>query len=145
MYCLDLLVLNLERLQEEFRHVDRFDSRCLPRNLGYDGFQELFPNDLRLNRFIEGAGSHFHLGQKSIGVHWRSFGTYVFRALSLHLYMLFDGLERVVYQNFGQRAANFPFVKQRNEDLEWARSGVLCGGIDHFFLLCCRLYIRWAT
>ena len=111
MYCLDLLVLDLERLQEEFRHVDRFDSRCLARDLRYDGFQELFPNDLRLNRFIEGTRGHFHLGQKSIGVLWWSSGTYVFRAFSLHLYVFFDGFERVIYQDFGQRTADFPFIK----------------------------------
>src|SRR6266478_1762969 len=52
MYCLDLLILDLERLQEELRHADRFNSRCLAHNLRYDGFQELFPNDLRLHGFI---------------------------------------------------------------------------------------------
>ena len=134
MYRLDLLVLNLKRLQEEFGHVDRFDSRCLARDLKYDGFQQLFPNDLRLNRFIEGTRSHFHLEQKLIGVRWWSFGTYIFGAFSLHLNMLFDGPKRVVHQNFGQRAANFPFVKKRDEYLEWARSGIFCRGIDHFFL-----------
>ena len=61
MYCLDLFVLDLERLQEEFRHVNRFGPRCLARDLRYDGFQELFPNDLRLDGFIEGARGHFHL------------------------------------------------------------------------------------
>jgi len=73
MYRLDLLVLDLERLQEEFRHVDRFNSRCLARNLRYDRFQELFPNDLRLNRFIEGTRSHFHLERSqsvSLGGVW---------------------------------------------------------------------------
>lgn len=66
MYCLDLLVLDLECLQEEFRHMDRFGSSCLARDLRHDRFQELFPNDLRLDGFIEGARSHFHLEDKSV-------------------------------------------------------------------------------
>lgn len=66
MDCLDFLVLDLERLQEKFRHADRFGPRCLARDLGYDGSEELFPNDLRLDSFIKGARCHFHLSRKSI-------------------------------------------------------------------------------
>ena len=58
---LDLLVLDVKRSQEEFSHVDRLGVRRLARDLGYDGFQQLFPNDLRLDGFIEGTSSHFHL------------------------------------------------------------------------------------
>lgn len=38
VYCLDLLILDLERLQEKLRHVDRFDSGRFARDLRYDGF-----------------------------------------------------------------------------------------------------------
>jgi hypothetical protein len=61
MYGLDLLILDVERSQEELRHVNRFGVGCFARDFRYDGFQELFPNDLRLDGLIEGACSHFHL------------------------------------------------------------------------------------
>lgn len=64
MYCLNLFVLNVERPQEEFRHMDSFCLRSLACYLGYDGSQKLFPNDLRLDSLIEGARSHFHLRRK---------------------------------------------------------------------------------
>ena len=62
MYCLDLFVLNLECLQEEFRHVYCLCFGGLARDLGYDRSQELPPNYLRLDRLIEGARGHLHLG-----------------------------------------------------------------------------------
>lgn len=61
VYRLDLLVLDVERSQEELRHVDRFGVGCLTLDLGHDGLEEQFPHDPRLDSFVEGARSHFHL------------------------------------------------------------------------------------
>lgn len=113
MYRLNLLVLNVERPQKEFCHTDSFGLRRFTRDLRYDGFQELFPNDLRLDGFIEGTRSHFHLEPGECMFFMESnFGTYIFGAFSLHLDVLFDGLESIVYQHFGQWPTDLPFVKQ---------------------------------
>ena len=63
MYCLDLLVLDMEGFQKKFGQVDRSCFGRVARDLGNDGLEELFPNNLRFHSFVEGARSNFHLGR----------------------------------------------------------------------------------
>jgi len=61
--------------------------------------------------------------------------SYVFSRLRFGCQILANGLEGIVYQGIGKRRADFPLVKEGDEDLERTRRRILSRGCEHLALV----------